>query len=838
MEAAAGTQNAGGAATGTAEGPSRPRGDGSRGGRGRGQGRGRGRGRGGNANGGENSQQPQSQHHNQNFNNGGARRGGRGGQSQNLTQGQRMGPAISAAEANPRPSPLNAEALAARYKRPEGAEEKGNGEDADDAEVCFICASDIEHESIAPCNHRTCHVCCLRMRALYKDKNCAHCRTPAPLVIFTDDKTKKYEDFTKEDIFDTDPNIGIQYESFDIRRDTIFLLQYNCPEPTCDVSCISWPDLHRHVRVIHHKKICDLCSRHKKTFTHEHDLFTDAELSKHMKKGDDNPGAVDQSGFKGHPLCSFCGTRFYGDDELYVHCRDSHEKCHICSETNGGAPQYFLNYDALFAHFTKDHFICREPSCLEKKLIVFATEMDLKAHQLTEHGDTLSKDVRRDMRTVNISSFDYRAPYVEERRGGGSQREQREGRGRGRGRDPNAEAIPASTAQPLRRDEQAFQRQMAIHSAQSVTGRTFGGQLTAAPAAARNPTPMTISHPSSSVVQANQPPRVNTSEVSQANMSPQDQARAVRHTAVIERASSMLKNDETKLSQFRSAISSFKKNAITAPALIDAFFALFSDTSSSALGTLVREVADLYEDGKQADSIRSAWNSWRAINEDYPSLPAASSSSSSSIPLNWAVTTNASSSSSTSAAKPKTSRVLKLKSSTAQSSRSSVSQTRSWGTASPSASPAATTSSNPFPGLPSASSSRSTAQSLTNNGKISTVSWAASSSASAPTSARPTPPTSRPASRNVGKESGNAFPALPPAKKPQSTIFGYGNGMVRRDAGGASTSANPWAASSSAGGSGSASVAANGEEGEDAEGNGKGKKKGNKGKKQVLMNWG
>ena len=67
-------------------------------------------------------------------------------------------------------------------------------------------------------------------------------------MIFTDDKTKKYEDFTKEDIFDTDPNIGIQYESLDIRQDTIFLLQYNCPERTCDVSCISWPDLHRHVR--------------------------------------------------------------------------------------------------------------------------------------------------------------------------------------------------------------------------------------------------------------------------------------------------------------------------------------------------------------------------------------------------------------------------------------------------------------------------------------------------------------------------------------------------------------------------------------------------------------
>ena len=49
-------------------------------------------------------------------------------------------------------------------------------EDADDAEVCFICASKVEHTSVAPCNHRTCHICALRLRALYKTKACAHCR--------------------------------------------------------------------------------------------------------------------------------------------------------------------------------------------------------------------------------------------------------------------------------------------------------------------------------------------------------------------------------------------------------------------------------------------------------------------------------------------------------------------------------------------------------------------------------------------------------------------------------------------------------------------------------------
>ena len=51
-----------------------------------------------------------------------------------------------------------------------------------EAEVCFICASPVEHNSVAPCNHRTCHICSLRMRALYKDKNCAHCRVSLPFL--------------------------------------------------------------------------------------------------------------------------------------------------------------------------------------------------------------------------------------------------------------------------------------------------------------------------------------------------------------------------------------------------------------------------------------------------------------------------------------------------------------------------------------------------------------------------------------------------------------------------------------------------------------------------------
>ncbi|PQE27976.1 zinc finger protein [Rutstroemia sp. NJR-2017a WRK4] len=806
----------------TSEAPSRPRNDGQRGYRGRG----RGRGRGGHA--GENGADFRHSDHR------GGRRG-RGGHRGGLSNHE-----LSQSSTKPT---TEATTKFAAQKKLQPTTEPGSGKDVggedneeEDEEVCFICAASIEHNAVAPCNHRTCHICALRMRALYKTKDCPHCRTSAPFVIFTDDATKRYEDYSDEEITNTDPNIGIRYESNDIQEDTLLLLRYNCPDPTCDTACRGWPDLHRHVRSIHHKKMCDLCTRHKKVFTHEHELFADRELERHMKKGDDNPGAVDQTGFKGHPLCTFCGQRFYGDDELFVHCREKHERCHVCDRlSNNGQPHYYVDWNSLSQHFRKDHFPCTDPECLEQKFVVFPTEMDLKAHQLEVHGSTLSKDVRRDARMVDISTFEYRQPYSQERSRGGNQREQREGRGRGRGRDPNAEPLPVSSAQPLRRDEQAFHRQMAVQSAQAGSTRAFGGQLTAptpAQASSRNngaePSRAATARPAANVPGLAE--AVAGLNVGSADLTPAEQVRQLKHRDVIERVTIMLQGDQTKITQFRNSISSYKNGSITANALIDSFFALFSDTTPNALGTLIREIADLYEDKKKADAILAAWNDWRAINEDYPSLPAPSSSNGNPLPLGWASLNSNSSSGPTQSAR--SNRVLKLKSSTAQSSRSSVSQNRSWGSASSSNAPSSSTSSSAqaFPGLPSTRGNNT-------NSRITTTPWVAPASAPSSSAASPSISSNRVITRappRKGAASSDAFPALPPAAKPQSTIFGYGTGMVRRDLGGGkTTTSNAWSAGSagegSSGGAGSA-------EGENVEGGGK-KGKG-KGKKQVLMNWG
>ena len=52
-----------------------------------------------------------------------------------------------------------------------------SAEDARDSDdVCWICAEPVKYYSVSECNHRTCHVCALRLRALYKKTDCAFCK--------------------------------------------------------------------------------------------------------------------------------------------------------------------------------------------------------------------------------------------------------------------------------------------------------------------------------------------------------------------------------------------------------------------------------------------------------------------------------------------------------------------------------------------------------------------------------------------------------------------------------------------------------------------------------------
>lgn len=419
-----------------------------------------------------------------------------------------------------------------------------------------------------------------------------------------------------------------------------------------------------------------------------------------------------------------------------------------------------------------------------------------------------------------MSGFgNFRASHEQEH-GRRDERRREGGRARGRGRDPNAEALPASSAQPLSRAELAYQRQVEAQQS-GASGRAFGGQLSAPtpgeafaarPASsATAPATQTASRPSQAVASSlsNGVSQLNINSQASVPQTPQDQARLLRHNAVTERASNLLRNDQIKLQQFRSDISAYRTDKVSPAQFIEGLFALF-DSDSKELGKLVKELADIFEIPAKQQGLLKAWSDWKAINEDYPSLPGSATERA----LNGGTATSGGS------------RVLKLKSSTAQSQRSQANRKASWSTAS---------SSSAFPALPADASSRRGGGIGAKPGQ---TPWMSSSSKPAPPrSAGVSPLPSRTASSTgLAKKSNaaiaDAFPALPAAPKPTSTIFspGYTGLGLRRDNSGRNTPINAAWGAPSAGASGSTTPA--------AEENFVGKKKGNKNKKQTLFHFG
>ena len=495
---------------------------------------------------------------------------------------------------------------------------------------------------------------------------------------------------------------------------------------------------------------------------HEHELFTHGQLKIHERVGDDNPDATNQTGFHGHPECGFCKQLFYGLDELYTHCRERHERCHICDRRSlGREQQYYLDYHALEVHFRQDHFLCPDQECLDKKFVVFESDLDFRAHQLEAHPAGLSKDARREARRVDLSEFDYRPPLSQDQRAG--RRPDRSGGGGGRGRDPNADPLPQSTAQPIRRDELAFLREREIRSAQSISTRTFGGHLTAPPLEQLpNRTPQTPSvtiprphhaddgFPSLASLNLGRPSTSASTEGSSARaprtVDGQDQRRA-RHAAVMQRAMVLLRHDQSKFVQYRAKVASYQNSSISAAELVDSLSALF-DTNTTDFGKAIQELAEIYETESKRSGLLKAWNDRRAAQEEFPALPRSGGPA-----LGWSTSPYV-------AGRGGGARLLTLKNSTAQSARAAASRQGNRGPSLRRPNPALE------PG-PSVSEPHLMTITPVVDQRLSPPSQSRPSSRAA--NARPTPGPST-----------EAFPALPPAPKPSLYISGYRTPGVRK----------------------------------------------------------
>ncbi len=84
-----------------------------------------------------------------------------------------------------------------------------------------------------------------------------------------------------------------------------------------------------------------------------------------------------------------------------------HFTCHLC-ERNGIKYHYFKDYRSLERHFRRQHFICEDKGCLEKKFIVFGSALDLRVRpvyflaglEATVHCRPVSSSAFNDRHTI------------------------------------------------------------------------------------------------------------------------------------------------------------------------------------------------------------------------------------------------------------------------------------------------------------------------------------------------------------------------------------------------------------------------------------------------------
>ncbi|KAI9199743.1 uncharacterized protein BJ171DRAFT_201996 [Polychytrium aggregatum] len=349
--------------------------------------------------------------------------------------------AADSSPANQGRSRNNARAAAAPPPVPVPEDDSDSSSESDsEEELCIICADPISWYAVGECNHRVCHMCSLRLRALYKINSCSYCKSELKDVVFTKDREAPFSSFNLARLPHHDKRTAIYFDSDESYEEAMILLRFNCPDPDCEVACPGgWAELKNHVKHVHKMKMCDLCTRHKKVFTHEHTLFTNATLNRHYSEGD-----PEDRSFRGHPECGFCSLSFYGQDELFEHCKKDHEQCFLCVRA-GIRNQYYANYESLENHFHSDHFWCKEPECLEKKFIVFATDIDLLAHEMEAHPGKRSGKGRPNIEL----NFSYSGSASRERHARGGDHGHRDSgagsnsRGRGKGKAP---ATPSPVA--------------------------------------------------------------------------------------------------------------------------------------------------------------------------------------------------------------------------------------------------------------------------------------------------------------------------------------------------------------------------------------------------------
>ncbi|KAI3732538.1 hypothetical protein L1987_63744 [Smallanthus sonchifolius] len=310
-------------------------------------------------------------------------------------------------------------------------------------DTCAVCAESLEWVAYGNCGHKeVCSTCVARLRFICSDRRCCICKSESESIFVTKalgDYTKTISDFS---VFPSENKEG-RFGSYWYHEDTQSyfddLDQYKMIKAMCRLSCSVCDKMEEnssnkskrkarfrdiiqlkgHLFHQHSLFMCSLCLEGRKVFICEQKLYSKAQLKQHINTGDSEVDGTEseRGGFQGHPLCEFCRSPFYGDNELYAHMNTEHFKCHICQRQNPGKYEYYRNYDDLEIHFRQEHFLCEDEACLSKKFVVFLSESEMKVHNAQEHGGRMSRS-KRNAALQLPTSFTYRRHNEQDNRHG------------------------------------------------------------------------------------------------------------------------------------------------------------------------------------------------------------------------------------------------------------------------------------------------------------------------------------------------------------------------------------------------------------------------------------
>ena len=84
-------------------------------------------------------------------------------------------------------------------------------------------------------------------------------------MIFAATNDKSFTDYEGVQFQYKDSKSGILFETQQILEDSLFLLRFNCPDPSCDGACRNWSALKAHVKSSHHRYLWYLSPPRTKT---------------------------------------------------------------------------------------------------------------------------------------------------------------------------------------------------------------------------------------------------------------------------------------------------------------------------------------------------------------------------------------------------------------------------------------------------------------------------------------------------------------------------------------------------------------------------------------------